>query len=244
MIKANKKFLVVSSVGDDSLHHQWIEGKNRDFDLILDYYGDKPDTYKSDCELYFQRKGTKFPKFHQIILENQNLIFQYEAVWIPDDDLMIQTDEINKMFQQFSENQLLLAQPALTPDSYSGFWKEVTLENPNYHIRYTNFVEVMAPIFSRDALIKCWETFKMSQTGYGLDLVWPKLLGDPKDKISIMDTIKIRHLRPFGTGDLYKNIKVNRMEELHKVCEVYKINLPYKAVTFGGLMKRVGEINC
>jgi hypothetical protein len=243
-MKANKKFLVVSSIGDDSLHNHWKEGENRDFDLILDYYGDKPDHYKYDCELYFQRKGTKFPKFYQIIKENPDLIFQYEAVWIPDDDLMIQTDEINGLFGIFSENELLLAQPALTHDSYSGFWKGVTLENSNYNIRYTNFVEVMAPIFSRDALMKCWETFKLSQSGYGLDLVWPKLLGDPEDKISIIDAIKIRHLRPSGAGDLYKNIKVNRMEEMHRVCEVYKINLPYKAVTFGGLMKKPGEINC
>jgi hypothetical protein len=99
----------------------------------------------------------------------------------------------------------MLAQPALMPDSFY-LWP-VTVKHFKYNLRYTKFVETMVPIFSPEALRICLSTFNKNISGWGLDFIWPKLLGYPKKKIAVLDITPVRHTRRHGGGDLYKNIK-------------------------------------
>ena len=72
-------------------------------------------------------------------------------------------------------------------------------------MRYGRFVEVMAPIFSREALEVCKPTFVESRSGWGLDWVWPALCRDAVlDRIAVIDATPVRHTRPVG-GELYRN---------------------------------------
>ncbi|KAK3241370.1 hypothetical protein CYMTET_48860 [Cymbomonas tetramitiformis] len=62
-----------------------------------------------------------------------------------------------------------------------------------HKLRYTQFVEVQMPVFSRYALEKCMKTFQETTSTWGLDLIWPKLLGYPTDKIAIIDAVQAYH---------------------------------------------------
>lgn len=63
-------------------------------------------------------KGGKWPIISRLIDKNWEIISKYDAVWFPDDDLLVDTNSICKMFDLFSAFDLSLAQPALSMDSY------------------------------------------------------------------------------------------------------------------------------
>ncbi|MCG9728311.1 hypothetical protein L1D44_00355 [Shewanella sp. Isolate13] len=197
-----KKFLIIARVGDNSLHPHWLENATPNFDLFLSYFGDKPNHYQAEATYYEQVKGGKWPMIHKLIEANWAIIAQYEAVWLPDDDILADAHTINKMFSLFDGFDLELAQPALTLDSY--FSHSSLLRQPNSILRYSNFVEVMVPIFSANTLLKLKESFGQSPSGWGLDALWPHLIDNKGlKKIAVIDATPVIHTRPVG-GELYK----------------------------------------
>lgn len=227
------RFLVICRAGDHSLHPQWLAPvAEKNFDLWIDYYGNEHNKYLNDCDRYSEAKGPKWARIHELIEELQDKVFEYDAVWFPDDDLSADGTTINRMFQCFTEYELSLAQPALTKDSYYSHW--ITLRNSGLTLRYTNFVEIMAPLFSRDALKSCWPTFNRNFTGWGLDYIWPTILSGKK--IAIMDKTPIWHTRPIGGGDLYKASQVDSWQELEQTIDAYNIKLPYDFQITSGLI--------
>ena len=155
------------------------------------------------ADYYEMRPGPKWPCIADLLSLHPELLDRYDAFWFPDDDLAIQTPDINRMFALFHGFELSLAQPALTHDSYYS-WR-VLLQEPDNVLRMINFVEVMAPIFSRAALHTCLSSFTASPSGWGLDRIWPALcMANGLRQIGIIDAVAIKHTRPLG-GDLYKN---------------------------------------
>jgi len=199
---SRRKNLVILRAGDQSLHRGWIAGPERDFDLFISYYGQQPELHREDAEYYEMRRGPKWSCIADLIAEHAELVASYAAVWLPDDDLAADTATLNRLFSLFHGLQLGLAQPALTHDSY--FTWAVLLQHPDYVLRHTEFVEVMAPLFSREALAICLPSFRESRSGWGLDWVWPKLLDRTRFPLAVIDATPVKHTRPLG-GELYKN---------------------------------------
>lgn len=197
-----RKNLVVVRAGNNSLHREWLSDGSRDFDLFVSYFGPDAGTYVEDGEYHEHRKGPKWPSLKELFTERPDLASQYDAIWLPDDDLSASASTINRMFALFHGFDLALAQPALTPDSFYS-WEQV-LQRPEFVLRYVNFVEVMAPVFSREALQKCVKTFDESRSGWGLDFVWPHLCATGERSIAIIDRAPVTHTRPLG-GELYRN---------------------------------------
>ena len=200
---SRRRNLVVVRAGDKSLHREWIGGRTRDFDLFVSYYGKTDGRYRGDGEFYEQRAGPKWPCLADLLRAHPQLADQYETFWFPDDDLRADSAVIDRMFAFFCAYQLCLAQPALTRNSFHT-WKTL-LQDDRCHIRYTGFVEVMAPLFSQAALRVCGPTFAQSHSGWGLDWVWPGLCRKAGlDRIAIIDATPVHHTRPVG-GELYAN---------------------------------------
>lgn len=198
-----RRNLVVVRAGDASLHRQWLSAPTRDFDVFVSYYGSTPNQFRHDADLYEARPGPKWPCIGSLLQEHRELVGQYEAFWFPDDDLAVDSASIDRMFAFFCAYRLCLAQPALTLDSYYT-WRTL-LRDPRCHIRYSRFVEVMAPIFSRESLHVCMPTFSQSRSGWGLDWVWPTLCAENDlGRIAVIDATPVRHTRPVG-GELYRN---------------------------------------
>ena len=199
-----RRFLVMARAGNASLHCKWISGEGRRFDLFLSCYGDRSQEYAADAEYLREMKSTKWPAWHAHILEERDLIASYDAVWFPDDDLLIDTAGINRMFDLFMGFELALAQPALSLDSYCSH--PILLHDAGHIIRFTNFIEVMGPVFSREALAILHPTFSQSRTGWGLDYLWPRLLSERGmgARIGVIDAVSMTHTRPVGGGDIYQ----------------------------------------
>lgn len=203
MSAARRKNLVVLRAGDGSLHPQWVAGPQRDFDLFVSYYGKVADQHRASADLWEHRPGPKWSCIADLLAAHPQLIEQYDAFWFPDDDLAADTATLNRMFALFQGFDLKLAQPALTRDSYFS-WRHL-LQRPEFVLRQVAFVEVMAPLFTRASLKQCLNSFGSSRSGWGLDWVWPKLVGGGDDRrIAILDATPVKHTRPVG-GELYKN---------------------------------------
>jgi hypothetical protein len=198
-----RRNLVILRAGDASLHPGWLDAPARDFDLFVSYYGSTPGRHRDTADFYESRKGPKWPGIEAVLRAHGELLSCYDAFWFPDDDLEASGARIDRMFAFFHAYQLSLAQPALTRDSYHTW--DTLLQEPGCHIRYSGFVEVMAPIFSREALGVCWPTFGESRSGWGLDWLWPTLCRQAGlAGIAVIDATPVRHTRPVG-GELYRN---------------------------------------
>jgi hypothetical protein len=194
--------LAIVRAGDDSLHEQWAAGERRDFDLFISYFGACPGRYAHGCDFYEQRSGPKWPCLGALLHEQPALLDQYDCIWFPDDDLAVDAATVNRMFAFFHASNVCLAQPALTRDSYCT-WRTLR-QASGCLLRFTGFVEVMAPMFSREALRVCAPTFTESPSGWGLDWLWPKLCADARlGRMAVIDATPVRHTRPCG-GELYR----------------------------------------
>ncbi len=219
-----RKNLVVLRAGDGSLHRNWLQGlpsaTERDFDLFVSYYGKTNNRHREDAEFWEHRPGPKWSCIADLLAENPELLERYQGFWFPDDDLDANAPTLNRMFSLFHGFDLKLAQPALTPDSYYS-WPQL-LQRPNVVLRRVAFIEVMAPLFTRDSLRQCLPSFGESRSGWGLDWVWPKLLGEAEDgRIGVIDATPVKHTRPIG-GELYKNNpELDPRNDSRRLTELY-----------------------
>ncbi|MBM6997242.1 hypothetical protein IM700_016400 [Paenibacillus sp. DXFW5] len=236
-MSTKRRNLIVCRAGNASLHPKWIESETRNFDLLIDYYGDEEQKYADHSDLYItNNNGRKFSAIYNTILKNQDKFEQYDAVWFPDDDLLTDTENINKMFDIFHAHNLALAQPALTNDSF--YSHHITLQNSETTLRYSFYCEVMAPIFSRDALFQCYHSFNLGQVGWGLDFIWPQILGYPHKKIAIIDETPVKHTRPVGGGEIYKNLLLHPRDEVKILMQLFTIsNLVDYMSVYGGELR-------
>lgn len=216
-----RRFLVMARAGDNSLHQRWLEGAERRFDLYLSYYGDQPGKYAADADYWREMKSTKWPAWHEHIAAERELVASYDAVWFPDDDLLMDAEGINRMFDLFMAFNFALAQPSLSHESY--FSHSTVLRDPAYAVRFTNFVEVMGPVFSREALEQLHPTFAHSRTGWGLDYLWAHLLADkkPPGRVGLIDAVSMTHTRPVGGGDIYLGQADAGLRDLERLRGLY-----------------------
>ncbi|MGQ7885101.1 hypothetical protein [Paenibacillus sp. WC2504] len=235
-VKGDKRFLVIGRVGDTSIHQQWLQpAEYKNFDLCLSYFGSTPQRYVNDCDFYHEVPGLKWPTVKDTIEAFGDGIYHYDAIWMPDDDISANAYDINRMFKIFMEQGLELAQPSLTLDSYYGHG--ITLQNSNYYLRYSQFIEPMVPLYTRETFQKLLPTFEKSESGWGLDFVWPKVLGYPHQKLAIIDEVAVKHTRRVGGGELYKNISGSQWDDLYRVTAEYDAAINFRMTHYGGKPK-------
>ncbi|WP_005031789.1 DUF707 domain-containing protein [Holophaga foetida] len=227
-----RKNLVIVCVGDDSLHEGWFEPSRlrRAFDLVLIYYGNVPDRFRDRCEHYLSRKGSKFELLRHVLTEHVDLLSQYDAIWLPDDDIRTDAATIARMFQLFHRECLALAQPALSPESHISHG--ITRQKPRYLLRYTNFVEVMVPIFRRDVLLALLPTFGTNRSGWGLDYWWcQQVLDKGWGRIAILDSVPVTHTRPVTpNGGYYKAMSIDPEAELRALVSEHGLSIDQRTL--------------
>jgi choline dehydrogenase-like flavoprotein len=225
LMEMRRKNLVIVRAGDTSLHPQWLQGDAaRSWDLVVNYYGDDPARYIEADVTRIDSKGPKWPALHALLEENPRYLLDYENIWLPDDDLLTTKAEINALFEMFGRHGLQVAQPALTWNSYFGHL--TTLQSTALEIRFTNYVEVMAPCFSAPALRKALPWFNANLSGWGLDFIWAKVVDRPERQIAIIDAVTVQHTRPVG-GPNYKMLRergVSPWDELRSFCKANGID--------------------
>lgn len=238
MPNIKKRNLVVAPVGDKSCHKQWLKGAERNFDLMLIYYGTAQDKYKEDAEYYFHIQGLfKLETIAAAINKSIDIAKKYETICLPDDDISMNARAINNLFRIFHKYDLDLAQPAVREGKIS---HSNTLQNKYCKLRYVNFIEMMCPIFKTDILLANMHTFTLSRSGWGIDFLWSKNLKDKK--LAIIDSIGISHGRnqPREAIEYYKRLAalgINSFRELDIICNRYDCEFRGKMVEYRRISK-------
>ena len=197
-----RRNLIISPIGDSSVHQTWIAGGGeRTFDLLLIYYGNGDDWAKNDATHYVRRTGFKYEHLYFASEQLRDVLSGYDCFWLPDDDVALDPAAIDEMFALFREYRLQLAQPSIACGEAT--YRSLR-QRPGTLLRYTPFVEVMCPLFTREALYRVRHTFLESRSSFGLDLVWPKYFA-PRE-MAILDRIGVNHTRRLNSGEHYQRL--------------------------------------
>ena len=211
-----RRFLVISPVGDDSAHASWLSDRQaRSFDVFLIHYGKRPDFGRDAADYYLSRQGFKWELIDHVLRERRDVIERYDYVWCPDCDIRADTAGVNRLFELCEKFSLRLAQPAIATGDVT---YEVLRKRLGVVLRYTPFVEVMCPVFARDALLAVAETFLESRSGWGLDLLWPRYFS--RREMAVIDAVGVEHTGPLFRGENYRSLGrlgVDPGEEMQRV---------------------------
>lgn len=161
-----KKNAVFVPVGKDSLHRQLLKG-DADFDLHLLIYDGSYNKFCNDSDFVACDAGYKMDMTYRYLHRHPELFEKYEYFFLLDDDIVISTEDVNRLFSMMREYQLKIAQPSLVMSYYT--YKH-TAFHPFYILRYTNFVEMMMPCFSRDSLKAVLPTFEQKIRWCGIEM--------------------------------------------------------------------------
>ena len=194
-LSRSKKALVVIRCGDASLHPEYVN-QHADFDVVLSYFGNDLPYDLTHIQYVHYCKGSKWEGLSAFFQANPSIWQAYDYIWLPDDDLSSDVANINQFLQIAAQERFDLAQPGLTHNSYWSFL--ITRQVKGLRYRVSNFVEVMAPLFSRSAFAVCVDTFAENKSGFGLDFLWRTLLKGRK--IGIIDQTPVCHTRPVGSA--------------------------------------------
>ena len=179
-----KPYLVVSVVNDVSLHRNW-NTKDANFDVMLIYTGPEKGKYKSECKYYRADRGPKWSLYDKHI---SPVLSKYPHFFLLDSEVSITAAQINKMFEFAEQWNLNLAQPSISTETKHNV--NITLNNPKFSIRFTNFVELEATIISQEAFKSLKSLFNQVRNSMGYEWILPKYLD--YDRCGVIDEVIIK----------------------------------------------------
>lgn len=221
--KQKRRFLLFSSIGKRDTDVQaldlWTKSNYRNYDIVLYYYKEKPPKNCRDYCIY--RKDTKLKNFYHFMTNYD--ISNYEAIWIVDDDIKMETKEINKMFNIFKKYNLDLAQPSYTENSVISH--PITEIDRTCKLRYSNFVEIGAVIWSQKMIHKFKDLFKNTNSTCGIDFIACKQADNGKN-IALIDETPCLHgyIKSSLDNVMPRKDQWKEGEELYKKYKIW----PYK----------------
>lgn len=226
---------MIVRAGRGSLHPRWLEGADTPrFDLLVAAYEEGAESSSQYQSSLIHIPGSKIAGYHQLFRQRPELLDQYEYFGLFDDDLLTTAGDINRLFALGKAHGLNLFQPALSWDSYFSY--AATLANPGqFQLRYTNTVEMMCPVFSRDYLRRALPLFGL---GYetGIDLIWARLSNDPWFRYAIIDAVAVTHTRAVGSTKDQQGFDADKGYEA-QISEVLdRFGATFRGyVTYGGI---------
>lgn len=211
-----RRNLVIVRAGDSSLHEGWLPpvGAPRSWDLVVSYFGNDPDRWRREDVVRIDGKGPKWGGLHALLTGGALDWAGYDRIWMPDDDLAATPRAVERLFAIVADFDLWLAQPSLSHDSYISH--SATAHHAGMVLRRTNFVEAMAPVFTPALLERILPTFRMNESGWGIDYLWQMYLDRPRRDAAIVDAVQVRHTRPVGGPNYERMVREGRspMHEL------------------------------
>jgi hypothetical protein len=219
-MSTERRNLIISPVGEGSVHASWLSEKElRSFDVFLVNYSQLPDYGRAEADHYLSRRGFKWELIAHLAGMHRDVLERYDRIWCPDGDIRASTSTINRLFEVAEQFGLQLAQPAIASGEVS---YRVLRPEPGAVLRYTPLVEIMCPLFSRQAFFQVLPTFRESRSGWGLDLLWPRRFA--ACQVAIVDAAGVEHTGQLFRGENYRNLKalgVDPGEEFDRIVARY-----------------------
>lgn len=192
-------------------HWRW-RNNNTNYDVMAVQYGDfVPEDGSYDGLCY--RPGFKWTILKELY---KNIdMSQYEYIGLYDDDVIIDYCSMNYSFDLAREKNFPAFQISLAQGSESSYKCTQNMEGVEYS--ETNFIEVMCPVFRKDALDKVMDLINKYDiyTGWGLDYVLSEWLSS---YVYVIHGVKMFHPSRPDTGSGYD--KTNAFREMHELLNV------------------------
>lgn len=187
------KNLVFTSAGDKTKFDELWCDKNRNYDIWVIYYGNNEQVYnkyKSKVDFIEKRKGSKFQNFHYVYNKYREHLEKYDRFFILDDDIIFNTQDINKMFEISKKYDLWICGPTFKQVPECKISHPITMQQKGNLLRYTNFVEVNVPLFNKYALNQFMKYYDPVLIGWGIDYLFIWALGkENKNKFALVDEV-------------------------------------------------------
>ena len=175
---------------------RWTEGL-KDFDLVTYCYDDS-EIGKDKSNLWLNRpKFTKYQNFWHYASFYPEHLRQYDYIWVTDDDMFMSTEDINTMFGMMEEYDIDLGQPSF--DLNGVHYIHNLVNDPDYILRYTDYIETSALLFHKDALKKIIRTFSETITGWGWDALISAMILEDGGRLAVFDKVKAYHAPSLST---------------------------------------------
>ncbi|MEM9470784.1 MAG: DUF707 domain-containing protein [Pseudomonadota bacterium] len=155
-----------------------------------------------DDEIMHCYPGGKWEGIHDFFRCHPDILDSHDYIWLPDDDLELEPEAMDTLVSAMREHDLWLAQPALAAASQV-YWP-ITLRCAGFRMRFTTFVELMAPCFKSTFLRSILPLFKDRRTGYGLDKYWAYWTDNPARRCAIVDSAAMTHPKRKRASGLYR----------------------------------------
>jgi len=196
-LQTRRQHLVFSSVGDRSdCFESWTDNdESRTYDLWVAYYGESETQWKriqERSDMCFRRKGAKFQNFSFVWKRMKSFIQNtYDYVWIPDDDIEISSDGIERCFALARKYKLWVCGPSFTDSHRAKITHSVTKHIPGRVLHFTNFVEVNVPLFDVSILPRIMRVYPYELIGWGIDFLIVWTLGiHRRNRYAIIDAVQ------------------------------------------------------
>lgn len=171
----NRPYLVFVQNRCSPLIREWMSNPDRSFDVLNNYYSaDCVDSSDGDCVVF--QPGTKFTAMRRLAQLRPDLLHRYRYMLFIDDDIDVDGGGLDRMFAECEKLSCPLAQASLDYTSHC-VWPVMKVDrSARRQNLQVNTVEIMMPVISGDLFWRSIGYFDQSISGFGLDLLWAKLL--------------------------------------------------------------------
>lgn len=211
----------------------WLLGE-RHFDIWICDYGEQAGRYKDIVEFYSKRKGGKFPNLYWCYQHYKDRLSQYEAILVSDDDMLIDTQSINRLFEIRTQYDLWALQPANRLKGKVS--TKITRTRPFRKLRFTNFVEMAYPLIRTDKLFQYLEVYDPILVGWGNDWWLMHTLGtNLRNRVAIVDAVDCINPHDTDKGGHREISKLQPTRQRRMVWEEIKQQFgirEYKRITY------------
>jgi GT2 family glycosyltransferase len=165
----------------------------------VSYGGRQPQRFaaQGDGVIRIDSPGDRWPALARLLSDTHDGWKAYDYIWLPADDIQTTADDIQRLFEIAAALDLQLAMPSLTADSPATH--TLARHNSEFGLRYTNFVDPDAALFSRAMLEQALPGLAASQHPQGRD--WLDLLSEPAKECAVIDRVQVRRSGAHSCSD-------------------------------------------
>jgi hypothetical protein len=115
--------------------------------------------------------GSKWSALGRTMLAHGAQVEGYRHLWLPDDDVAFDAETLSRLFLICDQLGIELGQPAFEPGSSASH--PVALLHRDFQLRFTNHVDMSAPVLSHSMLAKVLPT--LTDPALRPETLWPRL---------------------------------------------------------------------
>ena len=184
-----KENLVFSNVGDNSFFYNLWLSPYANYDVYINYQGDKEDSkikWINSINGFSKQKGYLY-NILNILYKNNNIdLTKYKYVAILDENITLERYEISICFELMNNYDLFCGTPSFTNNNYVD---ELFVHDKNSKLRFTNLVDKRVVFIRADILKKVFDNYNNELDDYGFEYLLTKNIHELKNKIAVLDTI-------------------------------------------------------